>query len=164
VFESLSLYICPFAIRDVYVIFGFCHDREVNRRGFLSALIAAGTAAAIDPEKLLWEPGRKLISIPKPGPPEKWVTAGEAIAHRAALLRTGDIFTVAGVYARNFATGEVTQHLQHFFVGPQNVAYPRAEFGILPALRRMSPWEPLGPEDFQAAALAARGSSHRGIE
>jgi hypothetical protein len=133
----------------------------MNRRGFLSALIAAGTAAAIDPEKLLWEPGRKLISIPKPGP---MIVSDGWASDRAALLRTGDIFTVAGVYARNFATGEVTQHLQHFFVGPQNVAYPRAEFGILPALRRMSPWEPLGPEDFQAAALAARGSSHRGIE
>jgi hypothetical protein len=37
----------------------------MDRRGFLSALIAAGTAAAIDPDKLLWEPGKKLISIPR---------------------------------------------------------------------------------------------------
>jgi hypothetical protein len=37
----------------------------MDRRGFLSALIAAGTAATIDPDKLLWEPGRKLISIPR---------------------------------------------------------------------------------------------------
>lgn len=36
----------------------------MNRRGFLSALIAAGTAAAIDPERLLWTPGKKLVSIP----------------------------------------------------------------------------------------------------
>jgi hypothetical protein len=37
----------------------------MNRRGFLSALIGAGVAAAADPEKLLWTPGKKLISIPK---------------------------------------------------------------------------------------------------
>lgn len=38
----------------------------MNRRGFLSALIGAGVAAAADPERLLWTP--KLISIPKPTP------------------------------------------------------------------------------------------------
>lgn len=37
----------------------------MNRRGFLG-MIAAGLAAAVDPERLLWEPGRKLISVPKP--------------------------------------------------------------------------------------------------
>ncbi len=41
-----------------------------TRRGFLSALLG-GTAAAmvLDPEKLLWRPGEKLISIPKPAIP-----------------------------------------------------------------------------------------------
>jgi hypothetical protein len=33
----------------------------MNRRGFLGLM----AAAAIDPELLLWVPGRKLISIPK---------------------------------------------------------------------------------------------------
>ena len=37
----------------------------MNRRGFFG-LIAAGVAAAADPERLLWTPGKKLISIPKP--------------------------------------------------------------------------------------------------
>ncbi len=37
----------------------------MNRRGFLTTL-AAGLVAP-DPEKLLWVPGRKLISIPRPG-------------------------------------------------------------------------------------------------
>lgn len=37
----------------------------MNRRAFLS-LIATGLAATTDPERLLWQPGRKLISIPKP--------------------------------------------------------------------------------------------------
>jgi|ERR1019366_2426481 hypothetical protein len=35
----------------------------MNRRGFLAAL--AGLMVA-DPERLLWVPGKKLISIPKP--------------------------------------------------------------------------------------------------
>ena len=42
----------------------------MNRRGFLSALVSAGLSAAIDPEKLLWEPGKKLISIPAPVCPD----------------------------------------------------------------------------------------------
>lgn len=33
----------------------------MTRRGLISALLAAAT----DPERLLWTPGKKLISIPK---------------------------------------------------------------------------------------------------
>lgn len=35
---------------------------DLGRRGFLSVLMAA--AVAPDPERLLWTPGKKLISIP----------------------------------------------------------------------------------------------------
>lgn len=45
----------------------------MNRRSFLSSLIGAGVAATLDPEKLLWEPGKKLISIPKPLPFQRTV-------------------------------------------------------------------------------------------
>jgi hypothetical protein len=42
--------------------------KKVSRRGFLS-LLAAATAtaatAAVDPEKLLWEPGKRTIFIPE---------------------------------------------------------------------------------------------------
>lgn len=37
----------------------------MNRRAFLGALLAA---FVVDPERLLWIPGRKLVSIPKPRP------------------------------------------------------------------------------------------------
>jgi hypothetical protein len=37
-----------------------------NRRGFFGVLAAAIAGATLDPERLLWEPGKKLISIPKP--------------------------------------------------------------------------------------------------
>ena len=36
----------------------------MNRRSFFSVL-AGATAASFDPERLLWVPGRKLVSIPK---------------------------------------------------------------------------------------------------
>ncbi len=38
----------------------------MNRRSFLSAAFASVAALAFDPEKLLWVPGKKLISIPAP--------------------------------------------------------------------------------------------------
>ena len=34
----------------------------MNRRNFLSSLLAAST---LDPERLLWVPGAKMISVPK---------------------------------------------------------------------------------------------------
>jgi hypothetical protein len=37
----------------------------MNRREFL-ATVAAGLAAAADPERLLWVPGKKKIFIPRP--------------------------------------------------------------------------------------------------
>lgn len=44
----------------------------MNRRVFLS-LIATGLAAAADPECLLWQPDRKLISIPAEPKEEVWI-------------------------------------------------------------------------------------------
>jgi hypothetical protein len=78
----------------------------VNRRLFFSTLFGAAAVAA-NPEKLLWKPG-KLISIPKPAP---------------VLLKFGDVFNIAGTYARNPITGKATSMLQrfiataHIFVG-----------------------------------------------
>ncbi len=36
----------------------------MNRRGFLAGIVASAGALALDPERALWVPGRKLISIP----------------------------------------------------------------------------------------------------
>ena len=38
----------------------------MNRRNFLSTLFGGAAAMQLDPERLLWRPGAKLISIPKP--------------------------------------------------------------------------------------------------
>jgi hypothetical protein len=40
----------------------------MSRRGFLAAL----AGAALDPERLLWVPGRKLISIPEADISAEW--------------------------------------------------------------------------------------------
>ena len=56
----------------------------MNRRGFLSLLAGVAAGAVLDPERALWVPGKKVISIPQ-----------EAVLYR------GDVFTIAGVYARN---------------------------------------------------------------
>ena len=37
-----------------------------SRRGFLGFLASAVATATLDPERLLWVPGQKLISIPSP--------------------------------------------------------------------------------------------------
>jgi hypothetical protein len=38
----------------------------MQRRGFLKSLLGASAAMTLDPERLLWVPGTKLISLPKP--------------------------------------------------------------------------------------------------
>jgi hypothetical protein len=37
----------------------------VNRRGFFGVLLGAGASLSLDPERALWKPGAKLISVPK---------------------------------------------------------------------------------------------------
>lgn len=68
----------------------------MNRRGFLGFLGAAVVGAALDPEKLLWVPGRKLISIP----PAPKVDA-------FSLLEIGDIIEIEGRYAVNPVTRQI---------------------------------------------------------
>lgn len=62
----------------------------MNRRSFLASLFGAA-ALILDPDRELWLPGKKLISIPKA--PEI-VTTGWA----GSTLKVGDIVTFDGVY------------------------------------------------------------------
>lgn len=64
----------------------------MNRRGFLGLLGAAAAGIALDPERLLWTPGKKLISIPKPVLMTRW---------GSDVLKPGDFFTIEGHYAIN---------------------------------------------------------------
>jgi hypothetical protein len=58
----------------------------MNRRGFLGAIFGGAAISAIDPERLLWQPGNRLISIPRPKP---------------LLLHPGDVVTITGMYDVN---------------------------------------------------------------
>jgi hypothetical protein len=56
----------------------------MNRRAFFSALTAFAAAATLDPERLLWTSGKKLISIPAP---PRLLSVEEMLD--AALVRLG---------------------------------------------------------------------------
>jgi hypothetical protein len=83
----------------------------MNRRGFLGALAAAIAGATLDPESLVWQPGRKLISIPKPPfipePSVSWLRG---------FLNQGDRFTVEGRYSVDPKTLKLLPYLQQFVV------------------------------------------------
>lgn len=67
----------------------------MNRRGFLSFLGAAITGATLDPERLLWRPGAKVISIASPSvaEPQHFIAGRD--------MEIGEVFTIAGIYAVN---------------------------------------------------------------
>lgn len=78
----------------------------ITRRGFLGLLAGAIAGAAVDPDKLPWRPGAKLISIPAP-PPVPPIWRG---------IEVGDIITIDGRYAVNPRTRESMEYLQQFVI------------------------------------------------
>lgn len=109
----------------------------MNRRGFLGVLGAAVVGATLDPERALWEPGKRLISIPK--------VQG---CHPYPILELGDVITFSGLYRVNPLTREITSELQRFVCieagthyqfpriilrGPyQNCAAPSGDYSRIP--------------------------------
>jgi len=98
----------------------------MNRRGFFGLLGGAVAALTLDPEKALWVPGKKLISIPLHGGgrlQQFYVTGieyslgdyadiylrpgddGNILSIRSGwateILKPGDRFTIAGMYQKN---------------------------------------------------------------
>lgn len=67
----------------------------MNRRGFLSLLGGLASGAVLDPERLLWVPGARLISVPKPTADvsstlremEMRIAAGMGVKYEAYLRR-----------------------------------------------------------------------------
>lgn len=76
----------------------------VTRRAFLSALAAA---FVLDPEKLLWQPGAKLISIPKP-------RRFFELDGMQYFLTQGGIGTQYARYPLNLE-GLITDEVEHFY-------------------------------------------------
>jgi len=63
----------------------------MNRRGFIGALLGAAT---LDPERALWVPGKRLISIPRP---QKVV--GCLINTNGITMRMTQMYDAHGRYA-----------------------------------------------------------------
>jgi hypothetical protein len=90
---------------------------QVNRRGFLSMLGIGGAALALDPERLLWVPGKKLISIASTavdvidfGGPSNFPVFEVALETpgdwRSRLLGGRIMAEITSLYARGVAAGE----------------------------------------------------------
>jgi hypothetical protein len=43
----------------------------MNRRSFIAGIGAALSGAVLDPDQLLWRPGARLISVPRPSRPSR---------------------------------------------------------------------------------------------
>ncbi len=141
----------------------------MNRRGFLAAVLAT---AALDPERLLWQPCRKLISIPAPrvglpGLAEKFAvgdiisfgdspycyvvtTVAEStlsfsmLTNEALLVLTNSL-----VFARN-ANRKYDNYLSGAKIGnqvsvrkpPRSPQMPTRELGLAGGLVFSSAWQP----------------------
>lgn len=107
----------------------------MNRRAFLGLLGTAAVAAAIDPDRLLWEPGKKVTfdlgSGRRPTGLMVW-DAEDAFPE----LRCGDVVTIEGVFEVNPRTGEELTHPK-LFVVTGDVAYKRQPVRVTPALYRL---------------------------
>lgn len=97
-----------------------------TRRGFFGLLAGAIAGATLDPDKLLWEPGRKLVSIPAPPPitvPAIWKG-----------IEVGDIITIGGRYAMNPRTREELPYLQQFVITSVILSDEGDGFGLQPVV------------------------------
>lgn len=97
----------------------------MNRRGFLAALLGG---AVLDPERLLWRPGAKLISIPKAAPLFTPVLTPE-------YFRLGDIITMKGYPGQYVVTqvGKAFSDVRFVAIGPP-VFHPDKYCSIVPPI------------------------------
>lgn len=62
----------------------------MNRRGFLGMLGMSAAALALDPERLLWVPGKKTIFVPSVVEPVQVVSQLAGLDMRTGMLVTWD--------------------------------------------------------------------------
>ena len=82
----------------------------MNRRAFLSMVAAGMAGSVLDPERLLWVPGKKTIFLPSIQQP-----VGMTFTLSNARLVVGDEFTIGGVWSTN-PHGMSSGELQRFVV------------------------------------------------
>lgn len=83
----------------------------MNRRGFLGSLSAALSLAALDPEKLLWVPGKKKIFIPeKPG--------FDNLSYKGRIVGIATHTIAAGQYGSILVYGSYSYNNNKYMDGP----------------------------------------------
>lgn len=94
----------------------------MNRRGFFGAFAAFAATATLDPERLLWVPGKKLISIPAP---PRLMTVDQLLEE--ALRRLG--------YSRPLSPDQMTEtFLEMSGMVHQQMLRPTPEYPLLACL------------------------------
>lgn len=129
---------------------------KIGRRGFIEALGAAATAAAAlvvdDPERLLWQPKRKVFFLP----PEKQIARAEDVASieirreyadRKQVLLADD----GGIVRVEYGTGLSVGRYVVAIPGPRGI-----ERHVFDAK-----WQPLGnPEEKRRALSVIHGRTN----
>jgi hypothetical protein len=89
----------------------------MNRRSFLRLAGVAAAGFALDPERLLWVPGRKTFFLPpsKPIIPNPILLDGWTAA-MAPMLKKGDVITIEGL-GETWIVNEVVNNSE-VHVGP----------------------------------------------
>ena len=89
----------------------------ISRRSLFKALLGGIAAAStLDPERLLWVPGAKAISIP-PTPKLAFAKdAFEVVGQGLGVLKRGDVVTISGKFAFDPITRRETNVPQYFMV------------------------------------------------
>lgn len=89
----------------------------MNRRGFLASLAAA---FVVDPERLLWVPGAKLVSIPKPVVSLESVFVSEIWRKRGNGFWTKYLYEGQHYHAGKLLSEQLWPHERPPFVGMPN--------------------------------------------
>jgi hypothetical protein len=88
----------------------------MKRRGFLRFLGAAAVAAAADPEQLIWQPARKLISIP-PGFGRNRLMPGDWLTRETLRVLQSNVYIAR--QAQRAYNNVLNQQLEEFIVRTQ---------------------------------------------
>lgn len=117
----------------------------MNRRAFLASLASVAGALTLDPEKLLWVPGRKLISIPATPP-----VSGFTTVTGLPMLAVGDVVEING-WPNKFVVIRASEGHTTMLGAQLRPLLPKVDFF----------WQPLNPS---RNADHGRGVSWRPVE
>jgi len=107
----------------------------MNRREWLGAIAGAFTGMAFDPERALWRPREKLISIPKPRDP-RIIRAGEFLN-----VKLGGVIHPHGAYGVRVELEDPSNRSRTHIISLNPI--DGASFYMAPTEMRVIGYEPL---------------------